>query len=303
MTPGDGPGGAGAEDERVVARTGRRGLADEWALVLLAEGLAPTLHRREGRWAVCVPETEAGRAAAILAGYARESRPAPEPEASVWRGEGPAAAALAAVAGLLAFHMVTGPASRGSAWFTRGEASAHAIGDGALWRTVTALTLHADAPHVLGNALAGAVLWTLVGRAMGPGVAALAILAAGAGGNLANALLRVGAHHSVGASTAVFGAVGLLGGLGGGGRRPGLGRHPGWVSLAACLGLLAMLGTGGERTDVWAHGFGVAAGLLVGAVLGRGLGGPPRLGWQILAGALAVAVVLGSWWLAGRAAA
>jgi hypothetical protein len=63
-----------------------------------------------------------------------------------------------------------------------------------------------------------------------------------------------------------------------------------------------MLGTGGERTDVWAHGFGVAAGLLVGAGLGRGLAGPPRPAWQVLAGALALAIVLGCWWLAGRAA-
>lgn len=286
--------------ERAVARTGRRELADEWALVLLAEGLSPALRREAGRWAVSVPAEQAERAVAVLAGYARESRPAPEAPPAAWTGEAPLAAALAASGALLLFHRLTGDAGDGGVWFEAGRASARAIQGGEAWRAITALTLHADAPHVLGNALAGAVVWTLVGRALGPGVGALAVLAAGAGGNLANALLRAGAHLSVGASTAVFGAVGILGGLGGARRRLGMGRHPGWVYLAACLGLLAMLGTGGGRTDVWAHGFGVAAGLLVGAGVGRlrRALAPPAV--QLACAALAALVLAGSWGLAWR---
>jgi hypothetical protein len=49
-------------------------------------------------------------------------------------------------------------------------------------------------------------------HACGAGLGALALLAAGALGNLADAWLRAGEHLSIGASTAVFAAVGLLGG-------------------------------------------------------------------------------------------
>lgn len=287
------------EGERAVARTARRELGEEWALVLLAENLTPALHRSQGRWVVCVPEGQAEQALRILASYARESRPAPPPRSRAWSGEAPLAVGLAVAGSLLLFHRITETSSRAGAWFAQGTASAQAIREGELWRTVTALTLHADAAHVLGNALAGGLMWTLAGRALGPGLGALAIVAAGAGGNLANALLRPGPHESVGASTAVFAAVGLLGGFGGVRPAPGVRRLPGWVVGAACLGLLAMLGTGGARTDIWAHGFGLAVGLAVGAGLGRLLpGGPPALGWQLLCGALAAGCVAGSWWLA-----
>lgn len=287
------------DEERAVARTARRALADEWALVLLAEGLSARLRRVGGSWALFVPPQDAERAARILAGYVREEREEPAPEVPAWGGEAPLAAAALAAGGLLVFHRVTGPWADGAAWFEAGAASARAIAAGEPWRAVTALTLHADAAHVFGNALAGVLLWTLVGRALGPGVGVLAVVVAGTGGNLANALLRAGSHLSVGASTAVFGAVGLLGGLGGPRRAVGLGRHPGWVSLAACLGLLAMLGTGGGRTDVWAHGFGVGAGFAVGLVLARLVPRPPGLVVQAAAAGLAVAAVLGAWAAAG----
>ena len=291
------------EGERAVARTARRELGEEWALVLLAEDLTPALHRSQGRWVVCVPEEQAEQALRILASYARESCPAPPARSKAWSGEAPVAFGLAVAGSLLLFHRIMETSARAGAWLEQGAASARAIREGELWRTVTALTLHADAAHVLGNALAGGLMWTLVGRALGPGLGALAILAAGAGGNLANALLRPGPHESVGASTAVFAAVGLLGGFGGARPAPGVRRLPGWMMGAACLGLLAMLGTGGARTDIWAHGFGLAVGLAVGAGLGRLLPGPPALGGQLLCGGLAAGGVVGCWWLASLAGA
>ncbi len=282
--------------ETPVARAAERRLVDEWALVLVAEGLAPTIRRAPGGWAVVVPEGQAAAAEVALAAYARESRPAPvPPPVPAWTGDGPLAAALAVAGGLLAFHRVTGPWRDDTVWFARGAADAQHLLGGEPWRAVTALTLHADTGHVFGNALAAALLVTLVGRALGPGLAVLAVLAAGAGGNVANAWLHAGDHLSVGASTAVFGAVGLLGGLGAARRRLRLGRRPAWTSLGASLGLLAMLGTGGERTDLWAHGFGLAVGLALGAVLGFALRRPPALAWQILCGAAAAAVVAASW--------
>jgi membrane associated rhomboid family serine protease len=282
-------------DERSIARTSARRVADEWALVLVAEGLEPTLRPVGGDYELSVPEAQAARAADLLRAYAGESSAAPAAAEPAWRGDGPLALGLAAAGALVAFHLVTGPRAQASAWFAAGAADAGAIAAGEAWRAVTALTLHADAAHLFGNALAGALMLTLVGRALGPGCGALAVLAAGACGNLANALLRAGDHVSVGASTAVFGAVGILAGLGAARRRLGLGRRPAWVLLAASLGLLAMLGTSGERTDIWAHALGLGAGLAIGAGLGAAARQPPGLSAQLACGALGAALVVGSW--------
>src|SRR5204863_362939 len=95
--------------------------------------------------------------------------------------------------------------------FERGGADAERIVAGEWWRTVTALTLHADAPHVIGNAGASAVLVGAVGHQLGPGVGLCVLLLAGAGGNALTAAAHGTHHDSVGASTAMFGAIGILG--------------------------------------------------------------------------------------------
>jgi membrane associated rhomboid family serine protease len=99
----------------------------------------------------------------------------------------------------------------------------------------------------------------------------LLTVAAGAGGNLANAIFQGPGHASVGASTAVFAAVGLLGGRGVAQRlrRGELGFRL-WIPLSAGLAIIAMVGTG-ERTDIWAH--------LFGFLTGGFLGIPASLAW------------------------
>ena len=44
---------------------------------------------------------------------------------------------------------------------------------GAWWRAVTALTLHADVWHVVGNAVASLVFVSAIGRWLGSGLGAL----------------------------------------------------------------------------------------------------------------------------------
>jgi rhomboid protease GluP len=284
--------------EVLVRHAPSRERADEWALVLAAEGLSARVRAERG-WGVWTREEEAERADALLDDYLSENRrPPPEARHPEWSGSGPLSWALLVAAGLLLFFRWTGPAAAGSVWFERGAADAHILA-GEPWRAVTALTLHADASHVLSNAVAGALFLGLVFRALGPGLGAALVLAAGALGNLANAWLHSAAHVSVGASTAVFGAVGILAGVAGARRRASLARarRP-WMTAAAGLALLAMLGTGGERTDLWAHAFGLLAGGALGWAAGAGLQRPPRLALQWAAGALCVAAVLGAWRLA-----
>ncbi|MDF1786016.1 MAG: rhomboid family intramembrane serine protease [Verrucomicrobiales bacterium] len=79
------------------------------------------------------------------------------------------------------------------------------------WRPLTALFLHADVPHVLGNIVFGLWYGTLVNRTYGTLLGWSLMLASGILGNTLVALHRFPASHfSIGASTAVFGALGLL---------------------------------------------------------------------------------------------
>jgi membrane associated rhomboid family serine protease len=181
---------------------------------------------------------------------------------------------------LLAMHVWTGPDSAASAWFARGSADAGAILHGDWWRTVTALTLHGDAGHAVGNAVLGGLLLAILARALGPGVASALMLLSGVLGTFAAASLVRQDFVSIGASTAVFGALGALSALPQHRRRA-------WVPLGAGLALLAFLGTG-KRADLAGHLCGFAAGVLLGLLASL----LPPLRSRSAQAALAVAVAL-----------
>ncbi|HVO92368.1 MAG TPA: rhomboid family intramembrane serine protease [Terriglobales bacterium] len=240
------------------------------------------------------------RALASLSAYEQENpRKVAEQVEPMKAGSVLAGVTLALV--LLVFFFVTVQWLPAPAWFERGSADAQLIIQGELWRTVTALTLHADVAHVLSNAVAAAVFFSVLSSMVGAGLGGALVLLAGAGGNLADAFLQGSPHVAVGASTAVFGAVGMLGSLGMiRRRRRALSRWRGWLPIAASLALLGMLGSGGERVDIWAH----LLGLVVGAVLGilTALVAPraPGAVVQWTCGTAAAAVLIYCWTLALR---
>lgn len=78
------------------------------------------------------------------------------------------------------------------------------------WRSVTALTMHADIAHVLSNCVLGILFVFPLCRRAGVGLAFLLVLLSGACGNMLTALLRPAHSLSQGFSTAVFAAAGLL---------------------------------------------------------------------------------------------
>jgi membrane associated rhomboid family serine protease len=239
---------------RTVLVAADRGVAEELALVFEATGIPHRLEAAPGGWRVDVAEADTPRAEALFAAWERE-RGAARPATTAESGAGGAWAGVAVAVGLVAFHAWT--AAR-PAWRAAGVASADAILDGAWWRAVTALTLHSGPGHVLANAVAAAVLVTGVGRALGAGVGAWAVLLAGGAGNLTNAALRGAGHASLGASTAVFGALGVLTGL-----QLVRGRARAWRTAAASLALLGLLGTA-PGTDLPAHALGWLAGVPLG---------------------------------------
>jgi membrane associated rhomboid family serine protease len=283
--------------ERPVRVTPSARRAEEWATVLAASGIRHRLARSEGGWELVVAAGDAAEASAALAAYDEENRPEAPAQAPAAR-RASAALGVAVALLLLAFFAVTGPRAAGAAWFERGAGSAARILRGEAWRLVTALTLHADLGHALGNAVACAVLVPPVLQALGPGTGLWALLLSGAAGNALTALARGAPFSSVGASTAIFGALGVLGARAVVLRwQGGVTRRRAWVAAVACLLLLTLLGTA-RGADVLGHLFGLLAGAVLGAAAGlaghRG-GGPAREGALAVA---AAALVLGCWWIA-----
>ncbi|MGH7931051.1 MAG: rhomboid family intramembrane serine protease, partial [Candidatus Binatia bacterium] len=214
------------------------------------------------------------------------------PPVDLWAG---------AVAGLLLIGFFAATPAWHSAlpWLERGSANAARILDGELWRTVTALTLHADAAHAVSNAFAMAVFFGAVSAQLGAGSAGALILLSGAGGNLANAYLQGSPHDAVGASTAVFGAVGMLGSLAMIRRRREMGsKRRAWLTVAASLALLGMLGSGGARVDVMAHFLGFLIGGGLGVVTGLLSTRPASAAVQWTCGAATLAAIVYCWMLA-----
>jgi membrane associated rhomboid family serine protease len=280
--------------------TSDHNLAEEWELALFAEGLSPSFSRTRDGLVLSVPEEQVERALVGLSAYERENprelRERDEP------AKPPNLIAGASIAGiLLLFFSITVIWHPTVRWFERGSADTDRILLGELWRTVTALSLHANLAHALSNTIALTLFLGALSSIWGPGLASALVLLAGAAGNLANALVHGSAHVSVGASTSVFGAVGMLGGLALARRgRRKVPRRRAWVPIAAALALLGMLGTGGQRVDVWAHLFG----LLVGGVLGLFFAfvapSPPARLVQWGCGSAAFAVLISCWLLALR---
>lgn len=280
-----------------VRRAPRRARAQEWALALAAEGVSSRVKRAPGGdYALEVAPERLDRANEILDAYEREN-----PEDAGRKTEAPPppfSAAGFVIGGLLvAFFLITGERDHNVDWFAQGAADAARIHAGEYWRTVTALTLHADLRHALSNAVSGTLFIGSVCGSLGVGVGGALVLLAGAGGNWLNALFYGSHHISVGASTAVFGAVGVLSARAFVARRRRETRaRPAWLALAAGLALLAMLGTGGERVDLWAHLFGWLAGTALGLPVVAVLWRPPSA-WLQFALAIGCLLLLASCWI------
>ena len=138
-------------------------------------------------------------------------------------------------------------------------ASALFILQGEIYRAITALFLHSDARHLVGNMASmlifGAPVITLSGFGVGP----FMLLFAGTLGNLINAHLYKTAHLSIGASTAIMGAAGLLVTFQIMQKAKPI-HFNNLMPIFAGIVLIAMFSQG-ENTDIWAHVFGFFSGL------------------------------------------
>ncbi len=313
---GDGPRGDGF---RAIGPFGSEHRAREAALVLTSMSIEHALHHASSLQSVelgesglaaaygfylLVRERDFVRAKRSLDRYEEENRDWPPRRTRERLRYGGIPLLALAFAALVVFAWFTGPAKDDGRFFVEGTSVSSLVLSHEPFRAVTALTLHGDGAHVMGNLLSGALFGRAVERRLGPGLGGLGVLAAGALGNYANAAyygwIKHTEHLSIGASTAVLGAVGILASTqmlmrtDAGPRR--------WYDVAApIVGGLALLGTIGSsrESDLGAHGFGFAAGLAIGAVIALAVRHRKTgMKTQLVSGALALGVVGGAWALA-----
>ncbi len=283
-----------------VYRSGIRKDCLQHALVLEAVGIEYEAQQKAHQFALVVAAPDAARARAELDAYARENRDWPPGAATLPQRAGGWGGVLGYAAVLLLVAILEHQHTFAFDWFAAGKTHAGLICHGQWWRTVTALTLHADLAHLVANLVVGGLIGLFAGQLLGSGLAWISILITGATGNLLNAWIRQPGHTSVGASTAVFAALGMVAAYAWKRRRHvQASKLTRWAPLVGGVVLLAYLGTGGVRTDVAAHLTGFLSGVLLGALYGK-LGNRVALAAkaQFLLGMGALAVLALAWALA-----
>ena len=238
--------------------------ANTCGLVLSSSGITYRVKKGRKGWDILVDESSYENALASMKQYFRENQDdfsTPEPGDDKYQKTFTGVyVAVVLLAWYLAFMM-----GNDSRQFIRayGAASDYIL-NGELYRAATALMLHADSIHLVGNMVGVAVFGTAVCSITGWGVGWLMILLTGIIGNLVNAVFLKTGHVSIGASTAVFGAIGILSGHQFIKRFRSHGRRiKAWLPLAGGLALLGFLGSG-VHTDLTAHLFGFLAGMILG---------------------------------------
>ncbi|HTO53655.1 MAG TPA: rhomboid family intramembrane serine protease [Myxococcota bacterium] len=281
-----------AGESRIPA--GNRREAEAISLVLAAEGIAHRVANDEGRWSVALDPVDRARADGALLIYKSENAPPPAPPPEL-EPEIDTLAGLWLAGALVAIYAYTGDWANGGAPFDAGANDARLVVAGEWWRCLTALTLHADWSHVLGNAFSCAVFATLLMRRHGAGLGLLLLVTSGAVGNLLSAEWYRAHSSSVGFSTALFGAIGALASTELARRQRGRARASQvWLPLAGGVALLAMLGTS-RGSDLAAHSFGLGAGVLIGYAAVRVTPRPPGAALQLALASVTVAAVALAW--------
>jgi rhomboid protease GluP len=286
----------GPPDEAVVFR-GSQSLCREYSLVLEAKNIQHEARQIEGAWILTVAPATLREAYEEISRYSAERR-VPRSVPTIDPHPGAGLGAICYVIILLLTAYCAGSGLLGADWFAIGALDAGAPTQ--WWRSITALTLHLDQEHLLGNLLFGVVAGIAAGRLLGPGVAWLSILGAAALANYAEVIMSPPTHRAVGASTAVFATLGLLAGMASRQRltlRERLWYR--WAPLIAGICLLTLLGAGDAHVDVLGHSLGFVFGTGVGWLYTRlGLSGRRGSTVQAITGWAAVLAICAAWVLA-----
>jgi len=249
-------------DAIIPVRSRRQAM--DWSLVLLSQGIECIIEHREYGWVLLVGTQELERAREALRQYEIEN------PGWRWRQELPWPpvvfhwGALVWCLVLAAVHWLN--TLGGVNLESVGRMQSDAVWNGAWWRLFTAILLHGDLAHLMANLTFGLVVLGLAMARYGAGCALLAAGLAGAGGNLARALLH-SEMPSLGASGMVMGGLGLLAiqSLSLRHSAPSAGKYIAGGILGGFM-LFVLVGLD-PRSDVIAHLGGFVSGLILGGAL------------------------------------
>jgi len=290
-------------DMRVVFESRNRRACSDRALVLASLQIPHEMVEDIAGCALIVPAEFSAHAMDELRLYDEENPPQRPRKARTFVHQNALPGVIAYIVVICVVAWLAGLSYFGQDWLGAGRIDGALIRAGEWWRTVTALTLHGGLRHLIGNIIFGAFFGLFAGRLLGPGIAWLAILLAGASGNALNTLLLESTHRSIGASTAVFAALGLLAGFVWRAKLMSQERWPYRIGpIVGGFALLMYTGTGDgspdSKTDVGAHLMGFLCGLTGGMLLTLVRDQLIEKRWQIAAALLAFLIILIAWILA-----
>ncbi len=270
--------------------------AMDWSLVLASQEIETTI-THETSWALVVAEMDYERALAAIGQYQKENR------RWLWGQKLPGTdlifhwGSLAPCLLLIVFHFLS--ETQISSLKPLGMMDSKAVGEGQWWRLFTAISLHADAAHLVANVTTGFLLFGIAMARYGAGAALLATFLAGAMGNIAGYIFYAETHRGLGASGMVLGALGLLAVEGIAAWRTTRATRLIWRGIAGAILVLVLVGFS-EGTDIIAH----VGGFVGGAILGTILHLLPSATRGKTANAMCVILLTGltilTWWFALR---
>ncbi len=221
----------------------------------------------DGSYNILVPDDDVFKARQQLKKYAEENKAVPGKVSHIPANIFFSPTALALAFFLAVIHYILTTRGWHKPAILNFGSSSYYLSQGQSFRAVTALFLHSDTRHLLGNMAGIVVLAGPLLRVTGYGQGLFLILAAGTSGNLISESFGRDLRLSIGASTAVMAAAGLLGA-----RRMTIDAESvhsafpilkGVAPFAAAGTLMAMF-SHGENTDLSAHLFGFLAGTGIG---------------------------------------
>jgi membrane associated rhomboid family serine protease len=239
------------------------------SLTLSAKRISHRCTKTAGNFILRVASNDVPEASSQLRAYLTENENwPPRPKKNV-NGFSPLLQppTLLLIGSMILLYTASGPWSGQSIWFQNGAGDARAILEQhQYYRLLTALCLHANVVHLLGNCLFGGFLFHFFCRLTGNGLGLFSMLLTATLANYINVFLHGTDHLFVGFSTAVFAIIGMLAMISR--RHRGSTRYQRVLPFMAGAALLAMIGSSGEHTDLGAHFFGLCCGLLSGWILG-----------------------------------
>jgi membrane associated rhomboid family serine protease len=271
---------------------------DICVLVLSSSAVPHRITRNKNSWDVWVDESYYDRALASMELYFQENRIARPDfgEKKIEIRTGTIISGIIVSIMLLLWYIMVQNSGDAKEVVNRFGASAVKILDGEYYRSVTALMLHKDEVHLVGNMIGLFIFGTAVCSVTGWGAGWLMVLISGVAGNLTNAFMYESGHISIGASTAVFGAIGILAGYQGfKNKRTPKKIKSALVPMACGLALLGLLGSGGAGTDIMAHLFGFFCGILLGSLYALFIKKTPGKNLQWLSAAGVLGIIFWAW--------